>query len=411
MSLVDPSESFTQKATDLTRSAMSKLEEEKCVSELPGVGPKTHEKMRDLGVKTIRHLRDRVANELCSENSPNDVAEILKLKLGVRHKRHAKMISDFLNMDPAKEQVEEVQTAGVDSDNNSGIKVAVEGNISSGKSTFLQAVGQLSDNLRSSTHLVPEPVEMWTDDKGQNILEAFSQDPQQYSYAFQSFVFTTRVLQDQLTKDKNCQNRLIERSVFSDLFILIRAVKNANWMSEMEYKLLRMFINPSALGKVLPQLVPDGFIYLRTPPRTCYARLHDKQRIMGAASQYSSAFAAPYCQRHITLQYLEELHWYHDNWFDVNRAQPSSLGGASVASELSRQLRGNIPSQLQSSDSLILTDQRSNFAMGGGTGGCSMHTLVLNSDDDCDINRNVEQVEAFFEFLKENKSKRQDCVA
>ena len=64
---------------------MSKLEEEKCVSELPGVGPKTHEKMRDLGVKTIRHLRDRVANELCSENSPNDVAEILKLKLGVRY--------------------------------------------------------------------------------------------------------------------------------------------------------------------------------------------------------------------------------------------------------------------------------------------------------------------------------------
>ena len=31
-------ESFTQKAADLTRSAMSKLEEEKCVSELPGVG-------------------------------------------------------------------------------------------------------------------------------------------------------------------------------------------------------------------------------------------------------------------------------------------------------------------------------------------------------------------------------------
>ena len=131
---------------------------------------------------------------------------------------------------------------------------------------------------------------------------------------------------------------------------LLHVKKNANWMSEMEYKLLRMFINPSALGKVLPQLVPDGFIYLRhatpihalawrtlaryahhtphrlrfsftpsrpllthhallghhrTPPRTCYARLHDKQRIMGAASQYSSAFAAPYCQRHITLQYLE----------------------------------------------------------------------------------------------------------
>lgn len=80
MSLVDPSEIFTQKATD-----QCKLEEEKCVTELPGVGPKTHQKMRDLGVKTIKQLRDRVANELCSENSPNNVAQILKLKLGVRY--------------------------------------------------------------------------------------------------------------------------------------------------------------------------------------------------------------------------------------------------------------------------------------------------------------------------------------
>ena len=41
--------------------------------------------------------------------------------------------------------------------------------------------------------------------------------------------------------------------------------ENTMWMSEMEYKLLHMYINPSALGKVLPQLVPDGFVYLRYP--------------------------------------------------------------------------------------------------------------------------------------------------
>ena len=45
----------------------------------------------------------------------------------------------------------------------------------------------------------------------------------------------------------------------------MRTQKNIDitWMSEMEYKLLHMYINPAALAKVLPQLVPDGFIYLR----------------------------------------------------------------------------------------------------------------------------------------------------
>lgn len=85
----------------------------------------------------------------------------------VRHKRHARMISDFLNITTA--DVEEYTVHHAKDDDkmtHPNIKVAVEGNISSGKSTFLQAVGQLSENLRSTTQFIPEPVEMWTDHNG-----------------------------------------------------------------------------------------------------------------------------------------------------------------------------------------------------------------------------------------------------
>ena len=77
------------------------------------------------------------------------------------------MISDFLNI-TREDKEEYCAHHGTDDDNmtHSNIKVAVEGNISSGKSTFLQAVGQLSQNLRSTTQFIPEPVEMWTDNNG-----------------------------------------------------------------------------------------------------------------------------------------------------------------------------------------------------------------------------------------------------
>ena len=85
LSLSRVSETETHKADHLARSALSKLGEETCVTEVPGVGPKTLEKLRALGVETVKELRDRVLNELNADDSSDDVPRILKLKLGVRY--------------------------------------------------------------------------------------------------------------------------------------------------------------------------------------------------------------------------------------------------------------------------------------------------------------------------------------
>ena len=79
------SETSTKKAADLTHSALENLEKEQCLTHVPGVGLKTLERMRALGVQTVEQLRDRVMNELNVDNSPDDVPKILKLKLGVRY--------------------------------------------------------------------------------------------------------------------------------------------------------------------------------------------------------------------------------------------------------------------------------------------------------------------------------------
>ena len=64
---------------------------------------------------------------------------------------------------------------------------------------------------------------------------------------------------------------------------------------------------------------------------------------------------------------------------------------ASSLRGLPPQLRGRIPRELQSGGSHILyqTRRRVDLGIGDAVGTCSMPTLVLNSGDDCDMNRHA----------------------
>lgn len=154
-----------------------------------------------------------------------------------------------------------------------------------------------------------------------NLLDKFYQDPEKYAYTFQNYVFMSRVMQvrhsdigqaqpgastvhnpDSLRaaradaccplrcscvrctcvsvcvcvlQERNSANigqpvRLMERSVFSDRMVFVRAVKESGWMGDVE-----LAVYDSWFGPILdsnPSLVPDGFIYLRCTPDTCMER-------------------------------------------------------------------------------------------------------------------------------------------
>jgi len=59
--------------------------------------------------------------------------------------------------------------------------VIVEGNIGSGKSTFLDHYRNLSDFA-----VFQEPVDKWRDLDGHNLLQLMYTDPSRHSYTFQS---------------------------------------------------------------------------------------------------------------------------------------------------------------------------------------------------------------------------------
>lgn len=146
------------------------------------------------------------------------MVEFLQSSVGIIHKNHAESISLFI-----KESVDE-ELNGADTCKlpiNRRLTFCVEGNISVGKTTFLQRIANETIELRDLVEIVPEPIAKWQDIGPEhfNILDAFYANPQRYAYTFQNYVFVTRVMQEKESAGGIKPLRLMERSVFSDRMV------------------------------------------------------------------------------------------------------------------------------------------------------------------------------------------------
>lgn len=110
-------------------------------------------------------------------------------------------------------------------ESNRPFTVIVEGNIGSGKTTFLEYF-----NKYKNVCVLAEPIEMWRNCNGHNLLVSYIlllitfrelaalqghlyEDPKKWCFSFQSYVQLT-MLQQHL-KPTNCPIKLMERSIFS----------------------------------------------------------------------------------------------------------------------------------------------------------------------------------------------------
>jgi deoxyadenosine/deoxycytidine kinase len=205
------------------------------------------------------------------------------------------------------------------------VTLCVEGNISAGKSTFLRFIKDDCVELRDVLEVVPEPVDKWQavgGAGGSNVLAQFYADPARYAYTFQNYVFVTRMMQERDSSTGPAPMRLLERSVFSDRMVFVRAVHEARWMSDMELAIYDSWFDP--VVSALPSLVPDGFIYLRASPGTCAARMAGRGRGEEAG---------------VSLDYLAGLHAKHEAWL----ADPAGQAGLERATGGMSGGMGNAP--------------------------------------------------------------------
>ena len=152
--------------------------------------------------------------------------------------------------------------------------ISIEGNIGSGKSTFLS---YLKSNNKKCV-FVREPVDEWESvrdtESGKSIIEKFYEDQEKYSFPFQMMAFISRfsLLRKAIQENPNAII-ITERCLYTDKFVF------AKMLFDMK--------------KV---------IYIKTNPIICFSRIQQRNR-KGETI--------------IPLEYLEHCHEYHENMIET----------------------------------------------------------------------------------------------
>lgn len=365
-----------------SNAAVAGLAESPDLLTIPGVGPRNLRKLVEKGIGGVADLKQLYRDKFFGKSNQKMV-EYLRSSVGIIHRNHAESITTFIKKSVDEELKEDGSDSGIKSQNR--ITLCVEGNISVGKTTFLKRIVNETIELQDLVEIVPEPIDKWQDIGPDhfNILDAFYSDPQRYAYTFQNYVFVTRVMQERDSSAGIQPLRLMERSVFSDRMVFVRAVHEAKWMNEMEISIYDSWFDP--VVSCLPGLIPDGFIYLRASPDTCHKRMMLRKREEEGG---------------VSLDYLRDLHEKHESWLF-----PLESGNHGVLSV-------SKPFFHLDSTTYPAIKERVCFLEGP-----HMHSsiqkvpaLILDCENDIDFNRDIDakrdyarQVAEFFEFVKRNK--------
>jgi len=174
------------------------------------------------------------------------------------------------------------------------MNIYVEGNIGTGKTTFLSFLKKQIPKY----NILYEPVDEWVnikDANGKNLLEHFYEDQNKWSFPFQMNTFISRVKKIQ---DSNSDINIVERSVYTDRNCFATNCFNSGKMTSIEYDIYCRWHD--WLCAKFP-VKPNGFIYLKTAPEISHQRIKKRDR-RGEDT--------------IPLEYLQTLHKLHEKWMD-----------------------------------------------------------------------------------------------
>lgn len=173
--------------------------------------------------------------------------------------------------------------------------VCVEGNIGSGKSTFLsRCAGQ------EGIEVLPEPIGDWMDVGGVNLLERLYADPAGWGMTFQTFV-TLSMLKSHL-RSNGSAIKVMERSLFSARHCFVESMLAEGSLQPGMYGVLQEWYE---FIDEFHQVRADVIIYLRTSPEVAYQRLRSRGR--------SEEGGVP-------LSLLRRLHDLHETWIERERS-------------------------------------------------------------------------------------------
>lgn len=183
--------------------------------------------------------------------------------------------------------------------------ISVEGNIGSGKSTFLKYLKENTDlvtqTLKHPVVFVQEPVDEWNNIKdaaGESIIQKFYSNQEEYAFSFQIMAYITRLRKLMEALEKNPSSIVIcERSLETDKHVFAKMLYYSKKIREIDWVIYNYWFD-TFLEKVKTDLI----IYINTKPEICNERIIKRSR-KG--------------EEGIPLKYLQDCHKYHTLWLDA----------------------------------------------------------------------------------------------
>lgn len=166
--------------------------------------------------------------------------------------------------------------------------ICIEGNIGSGKTTFLQHF-----NTFHNTEVIAEPIGQWRNVAGANLLELMYTNPHRWACHFQSYVQLTMLKLH--TRKTNKDFKVMERSFYSGR-CFVENMRRHNLLEPVEYYVLEEWYKTLA-KKVC--IETDLIVYLRTSPEVAYERIRSRGRKE---------------EECVTLEFLRDIHAIHEEW-------------------------------------------------------------------------------------------------
>ena len=176
--------------------------------------------------------------------------------------------------------------------------ISIEGNIGSGKSTFLSFI---KNNFNDPNIIfLQEPVSEWDnikDSNGITILQKFYENQKKYSFAFQMMAYISRLNLLKKTILEHPDSIIItERCLNTDRYVFAKMLYDSGKLEDVEYQIyINWFDSFNDIQK------SQKTIYLKTDPDICFKRICKRNRDG---------------ESNISLEYLIECDKYHNNMID-----------------------------------------------------------------------------------------------
>ena len=182
--------------------------------------------------------------------------------------------------------------------------ISVDGNIGSGKSSFVELLKKYYSNPKNCNGqkfcFLQEPVDIWntiTDKNGKTIIECFYSNPNKYAFAFQMMAYISRLSILRREMKNNYDIIFTERCIFTDKTVFAKMLYDDGKINEVEYKIYNQWFN-----EFINDFPDIEYIYIKTSPEIAFNRIKKRGRL----------------GENIPLEYLKRCDEYHNNWMKTN---------------------------------------------------------------------------------------------